>query len=359
MRLALCLVPLLALAVLWPRPATPCTTVQIKTADGQVFVGKGYDWDVGVGHVLYNKKGVGKRAVLTDPKEKPAQWRSEHASLTFNQYGREMPNGGVNDAGLLVEVMWLQETVPPQPDERPAVSELQWIQVQLDRYATVDEVVRHAADLRVSATYGKVHYLTCDRSGACAVVEFVKGKLVVTQGAAMRVNTLTNSTYADSIKELRTYVGFGGKKAIPGGTASRVRFARASELAKEASSEAPVPRVYSILEAVRMPENPRGHTTQWQIVYDLQKLRVSWRTTVDREIKSAALADAAPTCATPVTFVDINGVKGSKFKRWTAADNKALITTATTKIQSAFPPGALDKLAGYPAQLPCTLGRPR
>jgi penicillin V acylase-like amidase (Ntn superfamily) len=358
MRLPLYLVPLAALAVLWPRPARPCTTVQIKTSDGQVFVGKSYDWSVGAGHVVFNKKGVAKRAVVADLKQKPAQWKSLHASLTFNQFGREVPNGGFNDAGLMVEVMWLQETVPPQPDERPAVTELQWIQVQLDSYATVEEVVRHAADLRVHATYGKVHYLTCDRTGACAVVEFVKGKLVVSQGSAMLVNTLTNNTYADSIKALKTYEGFGGKKTIPGGIASTVRFARASKLARESSSEAPVPRVFKILEAVRMASRT-DNITQWQIVYDLQKLRVSWRTTADREVKSAALGDSAPTCATPVTFVDINGAKGSKFKSWTVGDNKALISASTEKIRSSFPPGALDRLAGYPALLPCTLQRPR
>ncbi len=360
MRVVSLLAPLALLAwLLAPPRAGACTTVQVKTAKGAVYVGKGYDWSVGSGHVLFNKKGVAKRAALPDPTDKPAEWVSKHASITFNQYGRELPNGGMNDAGLMVEVMWLHETVFPPKDERPAVNELQWIQHQLDSHASVAEVVAHAGEVRPAAMYGKVHYLACDRGGACAAFEYLKGKLVITQGAALVVSTLTNSTYADSVKALRGFEGFGGKAPIPDGIASTARFARASRLARQATSEAPVLRTLAVLDAVRIAHNPTGNITQWQIVYDLEKRRVSWRTAADREIKSAALAEEAPGCEAPVTYLDINGAQGAKAKRWTVAANQALITASTATIKDKLPAGAMERLAGYPTKLPCVPARPQ
>ena len=35
----------------------------------------------------------------------PASWVSKYGSVTFNQYGRELPTGGMNEAGLVVETI--------------------------------------------------------------------------------------------------------------------------------------------------------------------------------------------------------------------------------------------------------------
>jgi penicillin V acylase-like amidase (Ntn superfamily) len=40
----------------------------------------------------------------------PAKWVSRYGSVTFNQYGCENPTGGMNEAGLVVEQMWLDES---------------------------------------------------------------------------------------------------------------------------------------------------------------------------------------------------------------------------------------------------------
>jgi penicillin V acylase-like amidase (Ntn superfamily) len=132
------LVSLLILFVVFLRAqsvALSCTTFALGD-DGARVVGKCYDWHMGQGLVVINKRGMAKRSMTLDPADRPATWRSRHASVTFNQYGVEMPNGGMNDAGLVVEVMWLDSSVLPPRDERPAVTELQWIQLQLDSYAT-------------------------------------------------------------------------------------------------------------------------------------------------------------------------------------------------------------------------------
>src|SRR5438067_1938354 len=110
MRRAICLLAVLAFI---PRPTRACTTFLVGDT-----VGKCYDWNMGQGLVLLNPRGLDKSAMPMSPTDRPARWHADHASLTFNQYGREMPNGGINEAGLVVEVMWLDETRLPPPDAR-------------------------------------------------------------------------------------------------------------------------------------------------------------------------------------------------------------------------------------------------
>src|SRR5262249_39579416 len=146
------------------------------------------------------------------------RWKSKYASITFNQYGREIPNGGMNEKGLVLEIMWLDSSVYPPPDTRPAIDGLQWIQYQLDNYATSAEVAEHADDPRVAMHWGKVHSLACDPTPACAALEYVDGKMVVSRDA----KALTNDTFAESRGFLKAHPA--GAK----GRGSLERFSRAA-----------------------------------------------------------------------------------------------------------------------------------
>ena len=109
------------------RAAYPCTAFCVSKGDCAV-IARNYDWHISDALVITNKRDVSKVALTWD---QPAKWTSEYGSVTFNQYGREFPCGGMNEAGLVVTVLWLNETDYPRPDDRPSVSTLQWVQYQL------------------------------------------------------------------------------------------------------------------------------------------------------------------------------------------------------------------------------------
>lgn len=176
-------------------PAHPCSAFLLDAASGPV-VAKGYDWSDERGHVLINKRGVEKRALVPVPSDRPATWRSRFASVTFNQYGRELPNGGMNEAGLVVEVLMLPASVFPSPDGRPVVTELGLVQYLLDQAANTGEAIALARQVRVAPVYARVHYFVCDASSACASLELLRGKLVVAAGETMPARVLTNTPYA-------------------------------------------------------------------------------------------------------------------------------------------------------------------
>src|SRR5579871_2714145 len=130
--------------------ATACTAFELNPQGGKhhVVFGRNYDWPVEVGLVLVNKHDMKKTALLMNG-GRPATWTARYGSLTFNQFGRDLPNGGINEAGLVIEVLWLNETGYAAPDKRPSLNALTWIQYQLDTAASVADVLASDRQVRV------------------------------------------------------------------------------------------------------------------------------------------------------------------------------------------------------------------
>lgn len=187
-------------------PAFPCSTFVLRKENVLLF-GKNWDFYTGRGIIVINKRGIEKSSLVM-PHERPAEWVSKYGSVTFNQLGREFPYGGMNEKGLVIEIMWLDESVYPAPDERPTLNEVQWIQYQLDNCETVEDVIESMKHVRIGQNWSKIHYLVCDRPGNVAAIEFVDGKSVIHMGGSMPVAALTNSTYDDCERLLRAYEGF-------------------------------------------------------------------------------------------------------------------------------------------------------
>ena len=308
---------------------------------GERVVGKSYDWYMGQGLVIVNKRGVAKQSLPAKPGDQAARWVSRHGSVTFNQYGRELPAGGMNDAGLVVEVMWLDSSTYEKADGRPSLNELQWIQYQLDSFATVAEMIAAAPTVRVSPVYARVHYLGCDRSGACAAFEHIGGKQVVTPGA----RALTNHTYAES-------VAWAARQAqLLAGAGSLPRFARAARQAAGPTDGDLVGAAFRLLDDVR------SSASQWNIVYDPVHLRVSFRTRTSRSIKTLDLRKLDPSCARPVVLVDIDadasGDVADRLRPYELSTNRALIERSVRRMRNQLPAGAVDMMVAYPSSLAC------
>ena len=329
--------------------AGACTTFCLKRGSQAIFA-KNYDWFVDDGLVMVNKRGVAKAAALP-LQERPAKWVSRYGSVTFNQYGREFPSGGMNEAGLAVELMWLDETLYPAADARPALGCLEWIQYQLDNFATAAEVARNAGRLRIFSN-AKVHYLACDKSGSCAAVEFIGGKPVVHAGASLPARALANHPYEESLR-FREH-SRGDAKARQG-IGSLQRFARASERAEEYGERGgdPIRYAFDTLDSVA-----QGSYTRWSIVYDLPAGRVHWRTRENRRIRSLSLAGLDFSCATPVKFLDIHRGEGDltgSLRDYTPAANRELVASAVrqTDFLAGMPEEEIAEAARHPETTTC------
>ncbi|HET9744697.1 MAG TPA: linear amide C-N hydrolase, partial [Chitinophagaceae bacterium] len=185
-----------------------CTTFFINK-DGQMVFGRNYDWITDAGMVCTNLRGLSKTSLKTENGE-TVSWVSKYGSITFNQYGKEFPTGGMNEKGLVVELMWLDETKYPGNDGRPAVGVLQWIQYQLDNCSTIEEVIAADKRIRISPTgTTPLHYLIADANGNASTIEFLDGRMVFHKGSDLSLPVLTNSTYEESARSFKNSAAYG------------------------------------------------------------------------------------------------------------------------------------------------------
>lgn len=270
---------LLATAMIgWVAPglvADACTVLRMKL-NGRWIVARNHDWPTGDGLVLVHSRGVTKQALSVSH---PIQWTSRYGSVSFAQFGVEIPFAGMNERGLTIDLLQLPETQFPAPDSgRPTVNATQWVQYQLDTAASVADVVASVDEIDpvpFLPMLERVHYFVTDASGDVAVVEYLNGRAVVRHGnsgdekPASELRSLANSTWAASHRGLVS-----GQPA----NGSEDRFCRAAKMADLAStmdsSQDPIDVAAANLQALTQPR-----LTQWRLVYDIDERRITFWTT--------------------------------------------------------------------------------
>jgi choloylglycine hydrolase len=246
--------------------AYPCTTFVLRQQNKIVF-GRNLDWITGSGLIMTNPRNV-KKIALVDPSQKPIQWISKYGSITFNQIGRDLPYGGMNETGLVVEHMTLEQTQYPTKDDRYAISANQWIQFQLDNYSTIAEVISSDTLLRIVDATSKYHFLICDRLGNVATIEFLDGKMVNHIQNSLPIPVLANSTYASS---LECYKNDGNTDS----NRSLYNFSTAAhkiQEIKKSSNDSIVNDAFKVLKSVS-----QGVGTKWSIVYDITNMKIYFK----------------------------------------------------------------------------------
>jgi penicillin V acylase-like amidase (Ntn superfamily) len=333
--------------------ATACTTVCFTDAAAPV-VAYNYDFYAGDGLVLVNPRGLTKTSVV---RGNPHTWNASFGSLTFNQFGRDLPMTGINERGLFVSQMWLDEGKYPVDDVRPQVNPLEWVQVQLDTAASVADVLKTAREVRIGSG-PSLHFLAADRAGNVAVIEFLDGELRARTGAELPIPALTNSTYADSIAYLARHKGFGGDGPLPivpaPGITSLARFVVAAVGRATTTDGDPIARAFGTLDRAR-----QSTSTQWSIVYELGPLRAHFRTAGQAAIRRVDLTALDLACTQPARMLDIDasleGDVTARFTRYTTAANLNLVMRSfrNTPFLANTPDEQIQSLARQPERARC------
>lgn len=169
--------------------------------EGTRLLGNNQDVPYTEAYIFTNKRCVAKEAIVQPP-ELPAQWISRYGSLTISQVGKELPNGGINEAGLVVEQTTLWQSTYTDDDRLPAIGELQWIQLLLDTCATVKEAEQVAYGVRIAQPMSRLHYMIADRTGDCAIFEFLDGVMYIYRGISLPFSIMTNTPYIEAVRDL-------------------------------------------------------------------------------------------------------------------------------------------------------------
>jgi choloylglycine hydrolase len=258
-------------------------------------LGSNYDNEIREGLLFVNKRGVTKTGWEASTTGKYARWTAQYGSVTFNLAGVQLAWAGMNEAGLAISTMWLGETRSPSPDERPPLVSPLWIQYQLDTCATLEEVMANDGRVRIADTVD--HYLVCDRSGACAAVEFLEGRTVFHTSDAMPVKALANDAYPKSVAAWQA-----------GRLPAHERFGIA---ANRVTSFQPADAASAVAYAFETLDQASGQATggpptQWSIIFDSANLRVYWRTSLNSQVRYVDFAQMDFACGTPVEMLDVH-----------------------------------------------------
>jgi hypothetical protein len=342
-------------------PLEACTNIVLR--DGKkVVVGTNIDYFISEGLVFVNQRGMTRRSV-GDPAVNTARWVSRFGSVTFNLAGRDIPNLGINEAGLVIGTMLLEGTRYPSPDDRASMVEDSWIQYQLDTSADVADVIASESKVRITGP-SPVHFLVADRSGAAATIEFLDGRMVVHTGDSLPVAALTNSTYEESLRSIE------GKKfhpwlwwpwGLPWGRASLDRFEVAAGRVQEFQSSPREDAVDYAFDTLRSVSQGGATPTQWTIVYEMTPDRtlVYFRTRKSHEVKTIDFAGLDFGCSGSAQWLDIHREEGgdvtSSFHPYSYEKNLELIRTNFRKIDylADLPDSVLQDVASLSHSSTC------
>jgi len=171
--------------------ASACTTfLTVEQGGIPPLICKSYDWYNHDGIAFLNKRKKHKTAIGF---KHPKTWKSKYYSISFNQFGREFPNGGMNEKGLVIEAMVAPNHYPTKYDKKKKyISPSQWIQYILDTSHDLDKAREKAEEVTVrnhinAYIFGEkqpikmptAHYLVCENKKGkirCAVFEYINVK---------------------------------------------------------------------------------------------------------------------------------------------------------------------------------------
>lgn len=332
-----------------------CTTFFIHR-NGQMVFGRNYDWVTETGMVNSNLRGQEKTS-LQPGSGKKFKWVSKYGSVTFNQYGKEFPTGGMNEKGLVVELMWLSESRFPDPDQRPALSVLQWIQYQLDQCATIEEVIATDNRVRIESNGAPQHYLVADALGNAATIEFLQGKMVVHKGASLPHAVLTNSTYEESLMNIERSATRADSATNHDNSLARFdRICRMANAIPKEYEQSLTDYSFQMLDAVA-----QGSFTKWSIVYDITSKKIHFRTFSHQTVKSIDLTAFDLSCRSTTLALNVSqaqkGDVTKKFSAYTNEMNKKMLKQAFANSRSRIQVDATlqNAMADNAAAVRCTL----
>jgi penicillin V acylase-like amidase (Ntn superfamily) len=286
--------------------ALACTRAVYFGKEGQTVTGRTMDWLEDMQSNLWIfPRGMARGG---DMGAKSLKWTSKYGSVITSGYESGTADG-MNEKGLVANMLYLSESEYPPDDKRPTLVTGAWTQYILDNFATVEEAVAAMRQekfrvVTVAAPNdkpGTVHFSMSDASGDSAIIEYIKGKLVIHHGKQYQV--MTNSPiYSEQIPLNEYWKQIGGTVMLPGTNRAADRFARASFYINAAAQSAnPREALAAVFSVMRNVSVPRGISTPAQPNIS----STIWRTVADQKNKVYFFED---TASPSLVWVQLNQI---------------------------------------------------
>jgi len=314
----------------------PCTTFVIKSENDLVF-GRNLDWVSENGIIVVNQRNQLKKSIVFSP-DLPITWTSRFGSVTFNQFGKELPFGGINEKGLVIEIM-VANAEYSDLDDRKAVNELQWIQYQLDNSSNLNDVIKNDELIRLSMISQELHFLVADKDGNVAVIEFKNGKMEVYKEDKLPFPVLENDVYEVSLKKYKNN--------------KPCRFTTATDKVNNYSESQNISAIdysFDILKDVALDGS-------WSIVYDIKNMTINFITKSNKKRKTIDLKTFNFSCNQETLIYDLKiddeGEITDKFIQLTYKMNTTKMKDAMNKNRIMLPEEIKNLFYNYHETVKC------
>lgn len=269
--------------------AFACTRLVYKGPENTIITARSMDWKDEIHANLWifsrgmkRNGNVGKNSV---------KWTSKYGSVIASAWDMATTDG-MNEKGLVANVLWLAESQYPAFDpegEKPGLTIAAWAQYVLDNFATVKEAVEslRKEDFVVVSDYipgtnkyTTLHLSISDATGDNAIFEYINGKLQIHHDPSYTV--MTNSPIFEEQLAINSYWnGIPGTIMLPGTNRAADRFVRASyyiqSIPQTADTRIAVASVLSVIRNCSVPfgisseTEPNISSTRWRSLSDHKK----------------------------------------------------------------------------------------
>jgi len=284
---ASCAVLLMTTSMLGSSAAEACTRFVYLGINDEVITARSMDWKLDVGTNLWVFPRGMKRSGEAGPNS--VHWTSKYGSVVASGYDVSTTDG-MNEVGLVANVLWLVESSYPKYDGKtPGLTLAAWAQYVLDNFATVQEAVDVLAKEPFTIVtdyvpgenrHATLHLSLSDAGGDSAIIEYIDGKQVIHHSRGYQV--MTNSPIFEKQLALNEYwKQIGGTVMLPGTNRASDRFARASFYVNAIpKSEIPAEAIASVFSVIRnvsvpygitTPDEPNISSTRWRTVSDQKR----------------------------------------------------------------------------------------
>lgn len=237
-----------------------CSVLSAQGEDGFHLWGRNYDWTGSVPIIVRHIPKDGYTSLSTCD----FQWITGNAKTMPEGMINQMlaiaalyvPLDGVNEAGLCVADLEVNEGGMPDPDTgKPDLTITTAIRLLLDKAATVDEALALLEQYDIHPSGGTSHHLAVsDAAGASVSVEFTDEGFT-----AVPTQAVTNFNLANG-------------DAAAGGESAQERYEILTAHLKQG-----VTKPEQVRDAMSAAAQPDGQwITQWSIVYDQAEPYVTW-----------------------------------------------------------------------------------
>jgi hypothetical protein len=173
----------LQLPLLSPDYAWACTTFSASNPDGDLLLGRNFDWYDHPALLLFtdSPKAYASATMVDlhylgflmdqEPTDEAMQALFDTPFWTFD---------GMNEHGLAVGMMAVSRAEPHHDPDRATISSLEAIRLMLDYAKDVDEAVDLLGQYNIDFIGGPpLHYLIADRLGNSVAIEFIDGEMIL------------------------------------------------------------------------------------------------------------------------------------------------------------------------------------